>query len=106
MSEEREIKRVPPPREIHDMPIGCVYAAPDIMLQLRAADSQGRVEMGLGNDYPFNQTGFVEKGMASADSVGTDVKANAAESETIVCPECGEKTRNGKFCEYCGHYLR
>lgn len=128
-------KRVPPAREKRDpAEFMAVYAAPDVMEKMRVHDE--RVDSpSLDRTYPLNNADMddskfklvyaapdafkgmminnmnsngetVAKGMASdgmPESVG---EANGAEREIITCPECGEKTRHGKFCECCGAVLK
>lgn len=109
MKPEIEVKRarpVPPRPVPRDADVRAIYAAPDVMQRMRVLDSQENNPFACQN-YPFNQMTGVDGGIGKGMAVpGSQGDPNGAEVETIVCPECGEKTRCGKFCEYCGKNLK
>lgn len=73
-------KRIPPEREYFENPVQAVYAAPDISELTKVQENPEEMK-----PYPLN---------------------NAPEAEIIICPECGEKTHHGRFCECCGTILK
>lgn len=128
------LKRVPPERRVlEDTRIQAVYAAPDVMPPAMTCDV--RVDVPCNQpSYPLNNAApitpmqtvyaapdafqrmlranmensevIVPKGMASPGMPGSVCESGNADVEIIDCPECGEKTRHYKFCEYCGAILK
>lgn len=128
------LQRVPPERKVlEDTRIQAVYAAPDVMPPAMTCDV--RVDVPCNQpSYPLNNAApippmqtvyaapdafqrmlradmensevIVPKGMASPGMPGSVCESGNADVEIIDCPECGEKTRHYKFCEYCGAILK
>lgn len=89
------LKRVPPERRVlEDTRIQAVYAAPDVMPPAMTCD--------VRVDVPCNQPSYPLNNAAP----GSVCESGNADVEIIDCPECGEKTRHYKFCEYCGAILK
>lgn len=131
---KRRPVRPAPPQNINIAEIRCVYAGPEIMGRMKAPapapvpvdgppvyplnnavtdDSSNAMRNGFGVPDGYTvvtgmpvDDGSIGRGMASDGVPGSESNPNVPDRETIVCPVCGENTRHGKFCEYCGSVLK
>ncbi len=121
-------KRVPPVQKRNKpAEFDAVYAAPDVLEKMRRNDG-GFIPQSPDMEYPLNnaetdRSRFLMvyaapdafdkmreirqgdkngNGMASVDA---SADSDEADKDKVTCPVCGEKSRPGKFCEWCGSVL-
>lgn len=121
-------KKVPPVQKRNkSAEFEAVYAAPDVLEKMRRNDG-GFIPQSPDMEYPLNNAEMdrsrflmvyaapdafdkmreIRKGDKNGNGMAVvDASADLSEADKdkVTCPVCGEKSRPGKFCEWCGSVL-